>query len=94
MKSIPFDKFKESDLGGIDVTHVRVATIDVNYIEFDPSSYQGVTVSIEDDNKLFNTGRFYDDYREALAYANNQANIVYALSSVSDFISDSKLKPI
>lgn len=72
-------------------TNERIAILGVDYKDFQPETYNGVTVDFDGSGfHKFNTGDFNVDYEDASELANEKANKVFHSSSVDDFIADSK----
>jgi|11BtaG_2_1085332.scaffolds.fasta_scaffold32417_3 hypothetical protein len=71
------------------------AVISVDYVEFEPNSYEGVSVSMGSDDEnphRFATGNPVDDYRNAVNYAFSKTPAVFDSSTVHHFVSDTGIE--
>lgn len=69
----------------------EMAIISVDYKELNPTTYRGVTVSL--DREIVyrcRTGNFNNDYRNAVAFAQELSTNLMSSSSVGNFIQDCK----
>lgn len=71
------------------------AVIHVEYVEFEPDSYEGVSVHMGSDDEnphRFATGNPVADYRNAVDYAYSKTSAVFDSSTVHHFCSDTGIE--